>query len=82
MKTKSVISSAKKAGLRIVFSGNRISIESDTVNGSFIDQNGFAVALRTIEKSQIAEHQPQFDERRDCFHYSIKNFVSSFGVSK
>lgn len=78
MKTKSVLSAAKKAGLKATQNGNRFTFESDSVEGTVIDQNGYAVALRTIDKSQIAEHQPQFDERCDRFHYSLKGFISSF----
>ena len=78
MKTASVIKAAQKAGLKVIAGGNRISIQSALVDGGFIDQNGYAVALRTIAKSDLADHKPEYDERRDSFHYSIKGFLSSF----
>ena len=78
MKTASVIKAAQKAGLKVIAGGNQISIESDLVKGGFIDQNGFAICLNTIRKRDIASHKPEYDERCDRFHYSIKAFLSSF----
>jgi len=78
MKTASVIKAALKAGLNVSTKYNLVIIESDLVDGGFIDQNGYAVALRTIAKSDLADHKPEYDERRDSFHYSIKGFLSSF----
>ena len=78
MKTVSVIKAAQKAGLKVIAGGNRITIETDSILGGFIDQNGYAVALRTIAKRDLAEHKPEYDERRDSFHYSIKGFLSAF----
>jgi len=78
MKTASVIKAALKAGLNVSTKYNLVIIESHLVDGGFIDQNGYAVALRTIAKSDLADHKPEYDERRDSFHYSIKGFLSSF----
>ena len=78
MKTASVIKAALKAGLNVSTKYNLVIIESDLVDGGFIDQNGYAVALRTIAKSDLADHKPEYDERRDSFHYSIKGFLSAF----
>jgi len=78
MKTASVIKAAKKAGLKVIAGGNRITVESDSVLGGFIDQDGYAVALRTIARDDVKDHKPEYDERRDSFHYSIKGFLSSF----
>lgn len=78
MRTTSVIKAAQKAGLNVSNKYNLVVIESESVSGGFIDQNGFAVSLRTIAKKDLADHKPEYDERRDSFHYTIKGFLSTF----
>jgi len=78
MKTASVIKAALKAGLNVTTKDNRVIIESDLIEGGFIDQNGSALCLNTIRKRDIADHKPEFDSRMDSFHYSIKGFLAAF----
>jgi hypothetical protein len=78
MKTVSVIKAATKAGLLVYGNSGRIEVKSDFVNGSFFDQNGEAVGLRTIRKEDEKDHKPEYDERRDSFHYSMKGFIQAF----
>ena len=78
MKTVSVIKAATKAGLLVYGNSGRIEVKSDSVNGGFIDQNGEAVCLRTIRKADEKDHKPEYDERRDSFHYSVKSFLEAF----
>lgn len=75
MKTKSLVKAIMRAGLEVELQGNFLVVKGKNFYGSFVNQDGTAVAVSTCPNGERSNSMRDYFV--ETYHRTVKSFIET-----